>query len=153
MMCCNIFLVFQCCICVLFLLLLCLVSQRNTVEGILQHFYVELVRVLPLHDAMFRSELITAGLLPGNLKSEIKSMPTPAEKTEHFLDCGIKNEVSQFQKLVSVMEGYSDDNVQKLARHIKDAIASKIKQGAVYVCICIQYVGMCICDRICENRT
>jgi len=99
------------------------------VEEIFQRFYVELVRVLPLHDAMFRSQLFTAGLLPGNLKSEVKSMPTPADKAEHFLDCGIKNEISKIQKLVLVMEGYVDDNVQQVARHIKDTITSKIKQG------------------------
>ena len=76
---------------------LCLVAQRSKVEEIVQKFYSELVRVLPLSDAMFRSDLFTAGLLPGNLKSEIKSMRTPAEKAEHFLDCGIKNEISKFQ--------------------------------------------------------
>ena len=118
---------------------LCLVVPRSTDEEIFQQFYLELVRVLPLHDAMFRSQLFTAGLLPGNLKNEIKSMPTPADKAEHFLDSGIKNEISKIQKLVLVMEGYVDDNVQKLARRIKDTITSKIKQGIytlhMYMCV------------------
>jgi len=99
------------------------------VEEIAEQFYPELVRVLPLNDAVFRLKLFTAGLLPGNLKTDIMSMPTPAEKAEHFLDCGIKNEISKFQKLVSVMEGYGEDDVQKLARRIKDTMTSKIKQG------------------------
>ena len=69
-------------------------------------------------------------------------MMTPADKAEHFLDCGIKNEISKIQKLVLVMEGYVDDNVQKLAKRIKDTITSKIKQG-MYMYITYVHVRKC----------
>ena len=86
----------------------------------IQQFYSELVRVLPLGDATFRSNLTTAGLLPVNLKSEIKLMQSDADKVEHFLDFGIKNDIASFKQLISVMEESADEIVQKLAGRIKD---------------------------------
>lgn len=87
-------------------------------EGILQHHYASLVDVLPMDDALFRSKLYSAGLLPGNLKEQVKAKSTQADKTEHFLDCVIKND-SNFKQLVKVMEKCSNQSVQRLAEEIK----------------------------------
>ena len=91
-------------------------------EDIIQRFYSDLVDVLPMNDAGFRAKLFSAGLLSGNLKSQIKSLPTSADKAECFLDDGINNDSTSFQKLVAVMERYSIENVKKLANHIKRVI-------------------------------
>jgi len=91
-------------------------------EDIIQQFYSDLVDVLPMNEAAFRAKLFTAGLLSGNLKSQIKALPTSADKAECFLDDGIKGDSTSFQKLVAVMEKYSVDRVKKLANHIKRVI-------------------------------
>jgi len=98
------------------------VPANSSGIDVIQQFYSELVRVLPLGDATFRSDLFSAGLLSINLKKELKSLETDAEKAEYFLDCVIKNDITSFQQLASVMEGSADEIVRKLARRIKDRI-------------------------------
>ena len=93
----------------------------GNMESVIQHYYSSLVDVLPMEDARFRSKLHTGGLLPGNLKNEVKSKPTQADKAEHFLDCVIKSGNS-FKQLVKVMEECSDHTVKGLAEQIKAEI-------------------------------
>ena len=92
-------------------------------DDIKQKYYCDLIDVLPLDDVYFRSKLKSAGLLPGNLKEEVKSKPTPAEKAEHFLDCGIKCEDS-LKELAKVMAEWSDSAVKKLASQMQAEIDS-----------------------------
>ena len=102
-------------------------------EHLLQHYYVSLVDVLPMEDARFRSTLFSAGLLPGNLKNEVKSKPTQADKAEHFLDCVIKSS-KNFKQLINVMQECNDDSVKTLAEQIKVEIDRKhIESGKVYL--------------------
>ena len=92
-------------------------------EQAIKQFYPELVRALPMNDACFRSLLYRADLLPGNLKEEVKSKPTRAEKAEHFLDQRINNNVTNFIKLLEVMEKSKyDNNLINLARQIRNEI-------------------------------
>jgi len=89
-------------------------------KDIIRKYNVELVGSLPMDDAVFRAKLGSAGLFPGNLKEEIKSKPTVADKAEHFLDHGIKDDTECFNKLLTVMDG--DDRVKELAEKIHTEI-------------------------------
>jgi len=96
-------------------------SPSSRMADIIQKFYSDLIKILPMNDTIFRSELYTADLLPGNLKSQIRLHQTSADKAELFLDDGIKNDVLNFKKLIAVMEKY-DDSVKKLAAQINSEI-------------------------------
>ena len=92
-------------------------------EQTIKQFYPELVTTLPMDDPYFRTMLFSADLLPGNLKEEVKSKPTRAEKAEHFLDQRINNNATNFIKLLEVMEKCKDDNnLINLARKIRNEI-------------------------------
>ena len=43
-----------------------------------------------MNDVYFMAELYSKKLLPGNLKTDIESLPTSAEKASKFLDIAIK---------------------------------------------------------------
>ena len=88
----------------------------------IKHFYADLVKTLPMDDPCFRSMLYSADLLPGNLKDEVKSMPTRAEKAEHFLDHGINNDTAKFLKLYEVLKKSDDNSVIKLTEQLKNEI-------------------------------
>ena len=87
-------------------------------EAIIRKYFLDLVELLPLNDVKFRAKLYSAGLLPGNLWDEIQSKLTAAEKAEHFLHYGIKNDTESFRKLLTIMEDYNDDHLKKLAEKI-----------------------------------
>ena len=87
-------------------------------EAIIRKYFLNLVEYLPMNDVKFRARLYSAGLLPGNLRDEVQSKPTPAEKTEHFLHYGIKNDTDSFNKLLTIMENHDDDLLKKLAEMI-----------------------------------
>ena len=95
-------------------------------EQAIKQFYPELVRALPMNDACFRSLLYRADLLPGNLKDEVQSKPTRADKAEHFLDQRINNNVANFTKLLAVLEESKDDNMIKLAKQIRTKIDKSV---------------------------
>ena len=61
-------------------------------------FYFELVKTLPMDNACFRLRLYSAGVMPGNLKDEVQSKPTHADRAEYFLDQGVKNKYQKFFK-------------------------------------------------------
>ena len=86
-------------------------------EAIICKYYADLVELLPMNDAKFRAKLYSAGLFHGNLWDEVLSKPTAADKAEHFLHNGIKNDTDSFSKLLTIMEGYSD-HLKKLAEMI-----------------------------------
>ena len=91
-------------------------------EQAIKKFYSQLVKMLPMDDAYFRSMLYSADLLPGNLKDEIQSKPTCADKAEHFLDKGVKNHATNFIKLLEVLEQSQNDNLIELAKQIRNKI-------------------------------
>ena len=89
-------------------------------DQIIKHFYADLVKTLPMDDACFRSTLYSADLLPGNLKDEVKSMSTRADKAEHFLDHGINNDTAKFLKLFEVLKTSDDNSVIKLTEQLRN---------------------------------
>ena len=91
-------------------------------DQIIKHFYADLVKTLPMDDPCFRSMLYSADLLPGNLKDEVKSMPTRADKAEHFLDHGINNDTAKFLKLFEVLKKSDDNSVIRLTEQLRNKI-------------------------------
>ena len=87
-------------------------------EAIIRKYFLDLVEHLPMNDVKFMARLYSAGLLPGNLKEEIQSKPTSAEKADHFLDYGIKNDTDSFNKLLTIMEDYNGGHLNKLTEVI-----------------------------------
>ena len=90
-----------------------------------QQFYSKLVEKLPMDDVKFIAKLYSAKrLLPGNLKSQIKSEKTSAEKAALFLDKVIEPSMtrdggSSFDKLLHIMEGSEYQHVKDLAKEIR----------------------------------
>ena len=91
---------------------------------VFQQFYSKLVKTLPMDDAVFTAELFSNNLLPGNLKSQMKSEKTSADKAVLFLDSVIEPSVtsdggSSFDKLLHVMEDSEYQHVKELAEEIR----------------------------------
>ena len=94
---------------------------------VFQQFYVKLVKKLPMDDSLFTAELFAHGLLPGDLKQQIKAEKTPVDKATYFLDHKISSDVSvdnstSFNKLLDVMEDSRNDSLKELAKEIKTAL-------------------------------
>ena len=91
---------------------------------VFQQFYSKLVKTLPMDDAVFTAKLFSNNLLPGNLKSQMKSEKTSADKAVLFLDSVIEPSVtsdggSSFDKLLHVMEDSEYQHVKELAKEIR----------------------------------
>lgn len=73
-------------------------------------------------DATFMSNLVTEGLLPGDLKGQINAKDTNPAKAMHFLTYGIEPSISvgpeMFSKLLKIMENYAP-HTKLLANEIK----------------------------------
>ena len=99
-------------------------------ERIIVKFYAKLVACLPMDDVYFRASLVTAGLLPGNLKDAVTSKSTRAEMAEHFLDKGINNNIDNFSKLLTVMKNSKRDQLITLVNEIeKESNPDCVKPG------------------------
>jgi len=97
-------------------------------------FYPEMVKLLPMDDILFTAELFSKGLLPGDTKEMVKSLPTRASKAAHFLDNVIKpvNTDCSFKILLDIME--ISDNIA-----VKE-LASQVRQKCVDQGVCIYVV-------------
>ena len=91
-------------------------------DKVIKKFYLDLVTLLPMDDATFRAKLHAAGLLPGNLKDELKYKPTAADKAEHFLDNGIKSDSASFLRLLSIMSNSDNYQLKEIAEKVKEEI-------------------------------
>ena len=94
----------------------------------------KLVKCLPMDDAHFITKLSSQRLLPGDTESKIKALSTPADKASYFLSHVIKpaldiDDMSSFEKLLSVMQECDYDHVHKLS----DNISNDIKAGNIII--------------------
>ncbi|XP_065920759.1 protein NLRC3-like isoform X2 [Dysidea avara] len=81
-----------------------------------------------MDDAIFIAELFSANLLPGNVKNQVKSMTTQADKATHFLDHVIQPSVAtgrHFCDLIQVMEDSEYGDVKELAKLIRSKLNNK----------------------------
>ena len=103
-----------------------------SLNDVFQDFYLQLVTRLPMNDALFRAKLFTNGLLPGDHKERVESLPsaTKADKASYFLDHVIKPSVtsddgSGFDKLLNVMEDSDHQGVKELAKLIRTSLRKR----------------------------
>jgi len=96
------------------------------VEDVVTKFTPQLLKVLPMDDIIFVSELKAAGLLPGNLKAVIMSKSTSAEKADYLIDHVVlpsaNDDTTSFQTLLDVMNANESIAVKKLAKDIQSYI-------------------------------
>jgi len=92
-------------------------------------FTEQLLRALPMEDAIFIAQIEAAELLPGNSKAEIKAKPTSVDKADYFLDCLIKPTLQynndNLLQLIKVMQESDYKPLKKLAGDIKDKLNLK----------------------------
>ena len=113
-------------------------------------YFDQLVKCLPMDDALFTAALSKHNLLPSNTNNKIEALLTAADKASCFLNIVIKpaldiSDTSSFDNLLSIMEHCGFDHVEKLACTIKSDIdeTSSTEQGSYNVLIC-WYIPMCI---------
>ena len=102
-------------------------GSRDNEEKIFKQFYTQLVKTLPMDDAIFISELYSRDLLPGDLKNELKAERTSAKKVSYFLDNVIEPSVTsshgnRFDDLLNVMEDSEYQVVKELAKLIRTSV-------------------------------
>ena len=96
---------------------------------VFRQFYSELIETLPMRDPNFTAKLYSAGLLSSYLKEYVEyATYTRAEKAAYFLDQTIKPSVTNFNKLLNVMEDSEYQHVKDLAKQIKTNISLKPEQ-------------------------
>ena len=97
-------------------------SGSNDLD-VYKQFFSKLVDTLPMNDVRFIAMLYSNGLLPVNLKSQVKAQKTSADKAALFLDSVIEPSVtsdggSRFDILLNVMMDSEYQHVKELAKMI-----------------------------------
>ena len=118
-------------------------------------YYENLVKCLPLGDALFIAKLSTYNLFPGDTSDQLKALSTQAAKASYFLGHVIEpaldiDSTSSFDHLLSAMEQCDYANVKKLSSIIKSEIdkANNIEPGKMLMCVYI-YIYICVCVCLC----
>ena len=107
------------------------------VKAIYVNYVNKLVMCLPMDDTHFITKLSSQQLLPGDTESKIKALPTQADKASYFLSHVIKpaldiDDISGFNKFLSVMQECEYNHVQKLSNEIRDEInITKLEAGNI----------------------
>ena len=109
-----------------------LVEGEMSTSKVFQHFYPQLVEMLPMNDVTFLSKLFSVNLLPGNVKDQVRSISTRADKVTHLLDYVIQPSVMtgvgrSFDDLIKVMEDSEYDGMKELAKLIRH----RMREGSV----------------------
>lgn len=86
-----------------------------------------LVNCLPMNDPLFIAKLSAQHLLPGDTENSIKAQSTTTDKSSYFLSHVIKpalrfGSISDFDKLLSIMQTCDYNHVQQLSATIKSEI-------------------------------
>ena len=109
--------------------------------SVFKSYYPKLVKLLPMNNVCFMSELYGNDLLPGELKTKIELLPTSVERASKFLDNVIKpsvevNDSRKFHILLELMKEIDDFNVRELAEKINIKLERTMK-----------------CMALCDNET
>ena len=103
-------------------------DHASQLMRVFQQFYNKLVKTLPMDDAVFIADLFSNGLLPDDLKNQLKLLHrTSANKATFFLDSVIEPSLtsdggSSFDKLLNVMENSEYEHVKELAKQIRTSL-------------------------------
>ena len=95
-----------------------MLSSRHA--EVLRRFYHKLVATLPMDDSIFIAKLHNRELLPGNLKASVSARHTSQDKSNHFLDNGIKID-QNLEVLFAVMDDSGYEAVKELAKQMRAA--------------------------------
>ena len=132
-------------------------------RDVFQQFYFKLVETLPMDDIKFIAKLYSESLLPGNLKSQLKSEKTSADKAALFLDSVIEPSVtsdggSSFDKLLHVMEDSEYQHVKELAEQIRTSLrnGSSSNNAGTFQSILFRshnclFIGHVRCSVVCSS--
>ena len=76
---------------------------------------------------MFTAKLFSHDLLPGDLKQQVQSKNTSAEKALYFLDNKINPDVTigvltSFDTLLKIIENWESDGLKELAKEIRTTL-------------------------------
>ena len=102
-----------------------------------QNYMGKLIKVLPMNDVLFTTNLTTHDILPDEIDAHIKSLPTQAVKAEYFLKNVIKksldiDETKEFESLITVMEKCEYSYVERFAKKMKSDLNEELK-GEYYM--------------------
>ena len=121
-----------------------------TTYEIFMDFYPKLIEMLPMNDCTFTAKLYSQKLLPGNLKEKVKSLPTSADKAEHFLDTMIMQPSAEiinddsFEKLLRIMEDSKFNSLNNLAQQINVRLGKIFSSSATNTGKCMHACTTCM---------
>ena len=98
---------------------------------VFQRYYESLITSLPMKDVVFCAKLTSKGLFPGDLKAQVKSLPTSTEAADCLLDNNIMVDLKNgddesFMQLLSAMEEFNP-SLESIAKEIKAKLSSTRK--------------------------
>ena len=92
----------------------------------------KLIKVLPMDDVTFTTQLTKHKILPDSVDAHDKSLSTQSDKADYYLKNVTKpsldiNETAEFEKLLTVMESCGYAHVERLASKMKSDIDNELK--------------------------
>ena len=84
----------------------------------------KLVKVLPMNDVEFTTQLKSNKILPDGVDAHIKSLPTESDKVDYYLKNVVKKsldigDTEELNNLIIVMEKCGYTHVERLAKAMK----------------------------------
>ena len=123
-------------LCWMIILLFCLDKQwsEDIIKKVYRDYYSLLVQTLPMEDAIFVSLLYTKNLFSGDLRDQVTSKNTCAEKAKHFLDNAIEKSLClTFSLLLDAMIEHNSIYTNNLAEQIKQKLDSHVSSDSAQV--------------------
>ena len=92
----------------------------------------KLVKVLPMDDVTFITQLSHNKILPASVDAHIKSLPTQSDKADYYLKKIIESslgigETDELEVLITVMEKCGYPHVERLAERMKSDLDKELK--------------------------
>ena len=101
----------------------------------------KLVKVLPMNDVIFTTQLSSNKILPDNVEAHIKSqsLPTQSDKADYYLKSVIKSsldsdETEELETFITVMEKCGYTHLEKLAKRMKSDLDKELKGEYIAFC-------------------
>ena len=108
--------------------------SEDIIKKVYRDYHSILVQTLPMEDAIFASMLYTKNLFSGDLKDQVTSKNTCAEKAKHFLDNVIEKSLClTFSLLLDAMIEYKSIPTNTLAKEIKQELDSHVSSDSAQV--------------------
>lgn len=110
-------------------------------KKVFDDYMAKLVKVLPMNDVTFTTQLMSNKILPDNVDAYIKSqaLPTKSDKADYFLKNVIKDSLNiggteELETLITVMEKCGYPHVQRLAEAMKSDLDKELKGEYIEFC-------------------